>query len=229
MCNIYELADNIAVFANDTYVHIHECDDGYDYSVLDKDFHLKDGGIYDDHDISIHDALHEIVSDFLPGCSFEELSLVDYDMVTEMAEKLEKLELTSLHIVTSFTLKTLQLFHPIGGCSADEVVQIVSDYIREKIQIYKLDVTVTAVVLTGSRCRGLETENSDIDFVVEYMGSIREDAFFDILHEDHLCIADVPVDINPISIAKGNSIADYLVEAEKYLDISKEGRANCLA
>ena len=55
----------------------------------------------------------------------------------------------------------------------------------------------------GSRSReGLYHEGSDIDVVVSYSGSLREDAFFNALHEDGLEIAGIPVDMNPISTEK---------------------------
>ena len=55
------------------------------------------------------------------------------------------------------------------------------------------------VVVAGSRCRGIEQENSDLDVVVEYTGSTREDDLFNMLHEDSIYIAGIQVDINPIT------------------------------
>ena len=71
----------------------------------------------------------------------------------------------------------------------------------------------------GSRSReGLYHEGSDIDVVVSYSGSLREDDFFNVLHEDGLEIAGIPVDINPISTEKTGTLEEYLENAEKYLD-----------
>lgn len=71
----------------------------------------------------------------------------------------------------------------------------------------------------GSRSReGLYHEGSDIDVVVSFSGSLREDAFFNALHEDGLEIAGIPVDINPISTEKTGTLEEYLENAEKYLD-----------
>ena len=38
-----------------------------------------------------------------------------------------------------------------------------------------LHANIVDVVVAGSRCRGMEQENSDLDVVVEYTGSTRED------------------------------------------------------
>ena len=55
----------------------------------------------------------------------------------------------------------------------------------------------------GSRSReGLYHEGSDIDVVVSYSDNLKEDAFFNALHEDGLKVAGIPVDINPISTEK---------------------------
>ena len=71
----------------------------------------------------------------------------------------------------------------------------------------------------GSRSReGMYQEGSDIDVVVSYSGNLREDAFFNTLHEDSLEIAGIPVDINPISTEKTGTLEEYLESAEKYLD-----------
>lgn len=42
------------------------------------------------------------------------------------------------------------------------------------------------VIISGSRCRGLESKNSDIDIVVEYKGSEHEDTPFNAFNEDGL-------------------------------------------
>jgi len=71
----------------------------------------------------------------------------------------------------------------------------------------------------GSRTRqGLYHEGSDIDVAVSYSGNLKEDDFFNALHEDGLKIAGIPVDINPISMEKTGTLEKYLESAEKYLD-----------
>lgn len=73
------------------------------------------------------------------------------------------------------------------------------------------------MILSGSRCRGIEKFGSDLDVVVDYKGNIREDDFFNILHEDGFAIAGIAVDINPITEDKTESLAEYLESAEQYL------------
>ena len=55
------------------------------------------------------------------------------------------------------------------------------------------------VVVSGSRCRGLENDNSNIDVVVEIKGSeLKKDALFNIFHEEEMEIDGITVDINPV-------------------------------
>ena len=121
-------------------------------------------------------------------------------------------------VVYGFRQKTERLFHAIDGQNAGEIEQIVWDYIDSKTQENALDVQIEDVVLTGSRSRGLEQSGSDLEIVVEYKGSEREDNFFDVLHEDNLTIGGIPVDINPIKEGKSGTLQTYLPQAEQYLD-----------
>jgi putative nucleotidyltransferase domain protein (fragment) len=73
------------------------------------------------------------------------------------------------------------------------------------------------VVVSGSRCRGLEKAGSDLDVVVEYKGREHEDDLFNAFNEDGLMIGGVKVDINPITEGKTGTLATYLPGVESYL------------
>ena len=80
-----------------------------------------------------------------------------------------------------------------------------------------MEAEVVGVVVSGSRCRGIEKAGSDLDMVLEYKGNVREDTFFDILHEDGMEIGGVKVDINPITEGKTGTLESYLPAVEEYL------------
>lgn len=42
---------------------MHECEEGYDYSILDEQYHLLDGGVYDNPDIMIQRAMDMVIAD----------------------------------------------------------------------------------------------------------------------------------------------------------------------
>lgn len=73
---------------DDHYLTIQAVDDGYDYSFLDKDFNLLDGGVYDDPSITIYEAIHEI-AEIDTGFALwnkEGISTVDFEEITEKAD-----------------------------------------------------------------------------------------------------------------------------------------------
>ena len=120
-------------------------------------------------------------------------------------------------VVADFRAKTEELFHSLDGQSAEDIEKTVYAYVQSQIDEYGLDAEIVDVVVAGSRCRGIEKENSDLDVVVEYTGSTREDDLFNMLHEDSIYIAGIQVDINPITEGRTGTLETYLPEVETYL------------
>ena len=143
---------------------------------------------------------------------------------SELAAKQEEIMKSESEVVTDFRRKTDKKFHQIDGMSAAEIESIVSDYAQSKITECNLDAEIVCVIVSGSRCRGMEKPGSDLDIVLEYKGSIREDTFFDILHEDGMKIGGVKVDINPITEGKTGTLESYLPEVENYLEQNHKDR-----
>lgn len=83
-----------------------------------------------------------------------------------------------------FKAKTEQCFHSINGLSATEIEEMVEEYVNAKLMESDFDAFIRGVVLSGSRCRGLEGRYLDLDVVVELRGNEREDDLFNLLHED---------------------------------------------
>ena len=116
-----------------------------------------------------------------------------------------------------FKAKTEECFRPINGMSPVEIEELVRDFIQQKIYENDFDAEIRDVVISGSRCRGLEKKSSDLDVVVEYTGNEREDDMFNMLHGEKLRIGGVLVDINPITECKTGTLEEYLPSVEKYL------------
>lgn len=121
-------------------------------------------------------------------------------------------------VIADFRKKTDMNFHLLDGMTAGEIEQIVLFYVQAKIIDYDIDAKIENVVLSGSRCRGIEEKGSNLDVVVSYDGSIREDDLFNTLHEEKFEIAGVEVDINPITEEKTGSLAEYLESADQLLE-----------
>lgn len=128
-----------------------------------------------------------------------------------------------MDIVKDFRTKTEELFHAINGMGPSEIEAIARYRIQDKLTEYSIHAKIADAVLSGSRCRGLEREDSDIDVVVELATDEREDFLFDILNEDALYIDGILVDINPITRQRTGTLEDYLPQVEEYL--KERGRA----
>ena len=221
-----ELAFKIA----DRIISIQECDGGYDYSIMDEHYREIDGGVYDDPAVDINFVLLSIVEELkenpdtngAKGNITKESKLIqlDYDEVAEQADiaNMAGTAVYSSRVVMEFKAKTEQCFQPIGGLGTTEIEEMVEEYVNAKLSENDFDATVRGVVISGSRCRGLEGKSSDLDVVVELSGDEREDDLFNLLHEDNFKIGGVPVDINPITKYKTGTLEEYLPGVEKYLE-----------
>lgn len=120
--------------------------------------------------------------------------------------------------IENFKAETEKCFHKIDGMNASEIEQTAREYIVHKLAEGGVDAELLGLAVIGSRCRGVEHGGSDLDIVAEYRGDIREDALFDILHEDGLQIGGIEADINPITETKTGTLAFYLTKAQEYMD-----------
>ena len=217
--------EQMAFSIKDKFVSIQTCTEGYDYSVFDADYRLIDGGVYDNSDISIHAALKDILEDF--GLSGQDKRIpVDYEEIMKKTEAVEREQLSKRireevpeadNVVADFKAKTEELFNGINGQTQDDIEQTVWAYLQSKIDEYGIDVELVNVVVSGSRCRGLEKAGSDLDVVVEYKGREHEDDLFNAFNEDGLMIGGIKVDINPITEGKTGTLVTYLPGVESYL------------
>lgn len=133
-------------------------------------------------------------------------------------------------MVNEFRNKTLQYFKQIDGYTAEEIEEYVKSEIETFLEENEItEVKIKEVVLYGSRSRGVENDQSDIDVLVYYESpSVREDALFNWIGELNLSIGSLPLDINPIREQETGLLADYLARAEKYMEEkldNKEGKS----
>ena len=229
-----ELAFRLA----DRYISIQEATEGYDYTIYDMDYRELDGGVYDNPDITIRQALDEIVTDLkepahrssLEGSirTDDELIPIDYDGLIEKAEQAAKEQLeerirtevpeaAESKVIADFKARTEELFNPVNGQTQEDIEMSVYAYLQSKIDEYGMDIELVDMAVSGSRCRGLERAGSDLDVVVEYRGGENEDALFNAFNEDGFKIGGVKVDINPITEGKTGTLGEYLPGVEAYL------------
>lgn len=69
----------------DAYFHIQTCDDGFDYTLYNKDFTERDGGVLEtDGDKSVQEAMTELLAEF--GCDAAEGKVMDAAELREQAD-----------------------------------------------------------------------------------------------------------------------------------------------
>ena len=100
----------------------------------------------------------------------------------------------------------------------------IAEAIRADLELicreYEIPVTLKNIVVYGSRSKGYEHEDSDLDILVEYEGDFREDELFALFHdsEEPLQYHGIPVDVNPIRAEESGTIETYLPAADAFLE-----------
>lgn len=200
----------------DRYLMIYECEDGYDYTFYDKGYKEIDGGVYDNPDITLEEAVHIILTDD-PFPNMERTP-VDYEELDEKVEEANRIFPPAEQETVSPLSDRREPMQDLNGMSPAEVEETILAYAQTKAEGSGYDVEVLAARVYGSRTAGMERADSDVDVVVEYRGELREDDFFSMLHEDGLSLGGMPVDINPITADKSGTIEEYLARANAYLE-----------
>lgn len=102
------------------------------------------------------------------GTRFEDLvELYYFDELLRLLF-LEKLETLQECKDLEWELMENEKFHRIDGLGPADIESQVHDYVMDKIRDNGLDAEIIYVAVTGTRSRGIENKNSDIDVAVEY-------------------------------------------------------------
>ena len=200
-----------------TYLTVQPTEEGYAYIFYDSDLHEIGGGEHDYLDDSIQEATYAILKK--EGMEKEVCVKVDD---TEFREKL--ISNAKELLEKGVTRKTSELGRceaALNGMNRAEVEYDVLAHTRVVLEEMGLEneVTLIGARVYGSRSReGMYHADSDLDVVLSYRGNVREDVLFNAVNEAGLKIAGIPIDINPISEEKTGTLAEYMKQAEAYLD-----------
>lgn len=150
-----------------------------------------------------------------PECAHN--SLADCYATLHVYDKINEYEANKVKKINEYRDRTNSCFKEIDEKSASDIEELVKSHIQDILDSNSIRADIIDVVLVGSRSRGLEKENSDIDLAVEFRGDVTEDMLFNILNEDKMSIGGYKIDINPITADKTGTLLEYLIEAEDYL------------
>jgi len=216
--------EEVAYRIEDQYFAIQVATEGYDYSFYDKEYKLMDGGILDNPDISMREAVQEVLED--EGLDQLERIPVDYDELLEKAEEVEAeilLEARSQRNRVPVISDHTESEAGLNGMSRSEIEETVWAIAQTEITENDLDARIQVVRVYGSRTRdGLYKQDSDVDVVIAYEGTVREDDLFSVLNEAGYKVGNMKVDMNPIRPDKTGTLEDFLEKSERYLDEKTE-------
>lgn len=91
-----------------------------------------------------------------------------------------------------FKERTDARFQKIDDYDAHQIEQMVKEFVVEQLYKYEIDYDLIGIAITGSRSRGLERPDSDLDVVIEFNTDTKEYVLFDILHEEPFSIGGCP-------------------------------------
>ena len=172
--------------------------------------------------------MREAVQDILEDEGLDQLERipVDYDELLEKAEEVEAeilLEARSQRNRVPVISDHTEAEAGLNGMSRSEIEETVWAIAQAEIIENDLDARIQAVRVYGSRTRdGLYKEDSDVDVVIAYEGTVREDDLFSVLNEAEYKVGNMRVDMNPIRPDKTGTLEDFLEKSERYLDEKTE-------
>ena len=123
----------------------------------------------------------------------------------------------------------------------DDTVENITGYISDDIRNILLENNISDdefsfedIRIYGSYSTGENNENSDLDFLVQYSGSMREDDAFNMFHAEELTINDkngtpVVIDINPINVETSGTIDDKLSQMDSLFQSAETAGAETSA
>lgn len=84
--------DQLAYQVNNLFFSIQTTEDGYDYSIYDNQYNILDGGVYDDPNITIHEAIKLIVEDDISSgisvlADLKNATPIDYEELAAKADQ----------------------------------------------------------------------------------------------------------------------------------------------
>ena len=171
---------------------------------------------YYGHSLSVSDVIVIRNNGKLKSYYVDKIGFKEFDYFTKELLK-EKTHNVHKNYVADFRKRTEKYYHPINGLSANYIEQTVKYFVSCFFEDYGFDARVIDAVLSGSRSRGLENKDSDIDILLEYEGSEREDDVFTALSKNAISIEGIKVDINPVNYEQSGDLSYNLFKAERYL------------
>ena len=215
----------------DRFLALRTAETGIEYKILDENHNVLNEGTLraqsiDDAVTELVDALKYPVYDDMRDEYFhtalqgnvrqgDQPKRMNYDELMDKVGHGAK----NRDVVREFREETKNKFHPenVEGETVESIERNVRDLVSARLREYGLDAQVLDIIITGSRARGIESPDSDLDVIVSFSGTAGEEEIYDILHGDTLFMGGAILDVNPICADRTGSLEEYLRQEEDYL------------
>lgn len=111
--------------------------------------------------------------------------------------------------------KYSEIIQGLETYSREDIIQVVMPFLHELEMEDPGAFKVKEITIIGSRTRGTARKDSDLDVLVEYEGSMKEDEAFNAIHSEPIYIDDIQVDINPIRKEQSGTTEEWLARTRR--------------
>ena len=124
-------------------------------------------------------------------------------------------------VIESYRAKTMEVFHELDGENAESIEKMVKSKAQDIMDTMGIDAQVLDAVLIGSRSRGIEYEESDVELVVDIRGEVPEEEITGLLNGENIEIAGQSVVMETIVNDKPMSLGEFLQNEERKLIVEQ--------
>ena len=108
----------------------------------------------------------------------------------------------------------------LNNVTTNDIIDYIKYVIEDIITECELNIEVLDYYVHGSRVFGNPRNDSDIDVVLYYKGNMKEDALYNIFHDedykDQFIYDDIIIDVNPIRDQETGSLKEYIKKDKNY-------------
>ena len=112
-----------------------------------------------------------------------------------------------------------------ASMTEEEIKDAVMSQIKARLEDANVmmpdEVNIVDLAITGSRGRGTARDDSDLDVIMAYTGTMREDDLFNVLHDPDYEDGDIfvdgfTVDVNPVRPEESGTLEQVLKKSDEY-------------
>ena len=120
-------------------------------------------------------------------------------------------------VIERYRAKTMEVFHELDGENAESIEKTVKAKAQDVLDTFGIDAQIMDVVLIGSRSRGIDIEESDVEVIVDIKGEVPEEEIKGLLNGEHIEVAGQRIVMEPLVNDKPMPLSEYLQNEENRL------------